>query len=607
MLTALLTAAVLAVPQDPPRDQAQVFVDSSFGVSIAQPGAGWVLEPARTRTTTTVMFYPTGSPSAQLFGALVMTRFARPISLSEVADRRVAEAWQPTLGPTFSVLTRDSLTVAGVRALHVVMTGSINRVPIDVEEYLLSRGNDLILLQFRYPHDVSRDSASAAYDRALRSLTLYRLPLGGTPVPLAAAPQATPPAPAPPRPVRSAAPPAEVFVARPRRETWSVLAGSAWRAARIDVSVQLDSPSSRLAWVTRFELLNDALEPADSVRFWLPDSVTVDSVRVGATAVRARLLDHGLVVPLPDAVAFEAEEQVTLYFRGQALAARAAFTDDWLPAVSPPFDSLGHLREVAHPVLALRFDLPDGISAVATGRLTAGMTASGRHRQTWIAEDAHARRPGFVVGRFVPLPRMAGRLALTIWSPLYSDAPLDSCARLVAAAWAWHARALGAVAPPEAHVVVGAPVVRGLPGLLLLNEQVADDALVVHREVARTWWGGAVRAAGPGAAWIEESWPVWSALASLPGIDVQRVAGNAAGDAVALAQLTGDSSAELDALAARGVLALDVVRQAAGEARFREAMRTLVAEHREGFVTLAGFLPLLTDEARLRVREFLYP
>jgi len=99
-----------------------------------------------------VIFHPRDvSLRDQLWGALVLTTFNRDVPLGQVADQRILTSWQPTLGPSFALLARDSISVQGLPAIHVVMGGSIERAVLDVEEYLIARGGDLILLQVRYP------------------------------------------------------------------------------------------------------------------------------------------------------------------------------------------------------------------------------------------------------------------------------------------------------------------------------------------------------------------------------------------------------------------------------------------------------------------------
>ncbi len=147
---------------------------NQWGVSMPRPFDDWVFAPATSRGTTTVIFEPKGGfLGDQLWGALVMSNWGRGVPLGDIADRRITTTWRSTLGPGFQLLTRDSLAVAGMPAIHLVMTGAINHIVLDVEEYLLARDSELVALQFRYPRGVRRDSISAGYQRSLNGLRIH--------------------------------------------------------------------------------------------------------------------------------------------------------------------------------------------------------------------------------------------------------------------------------------------------------------------------------------------------------------------------------------------------------------------------------------------------
>ncbi len=132
-MLAVLVAAVLSAPS--PQDTAldvPVYRNETFGIALPRPFDDWVFEPATSRGTTTVIFHPRdASLRDQLWGALVLTTFNRDVPLGQVADQRVLTSWQPTLGTSFMLLTRDSISVLGLPAIHVVMGGSIERAVLD--------------------------------------------------------------------------------------------------------------------------------------------------------------------------------------------------------------------------------------------------------------------------------------------------------------------------------------------------------------------------------------------------------------------------------------------------------------------------------------------
>lgn len=174
MLAPLLAALLAALPQDTVVDR-PVFTDAAYGVRLPRPDADWVFVPAVERGTMTVIFHPRGAAlSDQLWGALLVTRWGGPVPLEEIADRRVQGTWRPAFGRSFTLLARDSLAVAGFPAIHLIMGGTIEQAVVDVEEYLVARDTDLVVLQFRLPRGQPRDTVSAGYQRVVEGLDLRR-------------------------------------------------------------------------------------------------------------------------------------------------------------------------------------------------------------------------------------------------------------------------------------------------------------------------------------------------------------------------------------------------------------------------------------------------
>jgi hypothetical protein len=182
MLIAL--ALAYAVQQEPAVLDAPAWQDSAWRVVLPRPFDDWVFAPGTARGTTTVIFQPkAGRVSDQLWGALVLTHWGGPVPLDTVAERRLQSQWRPTLGPNFALLARDSMDVAGWPCIHLVVTGSIRLAVLEVEEYLIAREHDLVVLQLRYPRGFERDSIAAGYRRIVAGL---RLGGAGGPPPSAA-------------------------------------------------------------------------------------------------------------------------------------------------------------------------------------------------------------------------------------------------------------------------------------------------------------------------------------------------------------------------------------------------------------------------------------
>lgn len=550
-----------------------VFVDSASGVTLRRPWDDWVFEPARSRGTLTVIFHPRdGSLSDQFWGALAITALGRNRPLAAIADER-SSSWQGTLGASFQLLTRDTLTLQGNAAEHLVISGAINGAALDVEEYVIARDSTLILLQFRYPRGLPRDSVSLGYERALAGLDLRRPRTAQALAPAVAQPRAASPTPAPPSggPVFEppAAPPP------PWREIWPVLGGSLWRAYRADVSVRLERDNAPASFEVRLDIVNTSPAPVSEVPLWLPHRAEPSRVTFGGAPVTTRRSGSGFVVELGDTVSFQGRGALVVSYGGPVPGAGAA-AGDWLPLVQSPYDSTGLPRGPFLEEVTLRFELPEHLTAVATGRQTSELSSAGLHRQTWSATGAAARAPGYVIGRFRVGGRAADRLSLTMWSAA-PDIPLDSSAALVAEAWSFNARAFGSVLPPDVHVVVGAPFTFGLPGLLLLASRDAANRGAIFREVSRTWWGGAIRATGPGSWFFERALPEWIGSRHAGG-------GVYAGEAASV----------------------EALRTQLGDAEFREVLRRFATEYRSEPGAAQPFLELLEPRVRLVFQEILY-
>jgi hypothetical protein len=424
---ALALAITIAVQQDTTLDVA-TYTSREWGVSMPRPFNDWIFAPATARGTTTVIFQPrSGALSEQLWGALVMSSWGRPVPLGEVADRRITTTWRSTLGPTFQLLTRDSLEIAGLPAIHLVMSGAINLAVVDVEEYLLARDSELVALQFRYPRGLPRDSIGAGYRRSLAGLR----------------------------------------------------------------------------------------------------------VRTPARVVARR------------------------------------------QASSPPWD-VGIEGDV------LFFDLPEAYRAIAPGRLSSEVVAQGRRLMRWSPFYGMPDTSLYSVGHYQLESRIAGRLTVKLWRNQSTDTAVthvtDDMIAQVADAWGTYWRDFGPV--PTAEVtLVETPwrETQGGPAALFVGADLRTPAgsFIVRRELARSWWGGVVRATGPAAWLISELLPAWSA-SLIPGATV-------------------DTSAT----------ALEATRQIAGDARFREAIRTFLAESRDSPPAVEPFMTLLGDSAASSIRALM--
>jgi hypothetical protein len=614
-LVALMGAVIPPALQDTGTVDAPVYEDVSYGVSIPRPFDDWVFEPGVGRRTTTVIFHPRTSPlREQFWGALVLTSFPGQVPLGQVADQRVQVAWRPQLGPGFTLLTRDSLAVAGLPAIHVVMSGAINHVVVDAEEYVVARDGDLIVLQFRYPRGLPRDSVGAGYQRVLNGLRIRRA-----------------------LPAPELAMPSPVLVDSIATER--TLAWSSWEARAYDAVVRYDTAQLRADISVRVDLVNDGPVSAESLTVWLWPAFVLDSVRSAAGRIAPNTAGSVSRLALPDEVQSQASAAVTFFYHVAAASGRhlpashiglgvhgAYVATDWLPRVQPALDSAGQLVATVRPRYTLRFDVPVSWRAVAPGRLTSDLTSVDRRRVTWVSGDVTVGIPAFALGPYRVDMRRAPGLSVALWigpADTVSASAVDSLAASVRAAWVFCSRVFGRLPSAGVNVAItDLRVVRGFAGLVLVGHTADSSGRwftrdELFRETARSWWGNSMSVTGAGSAWLVEGIPAWVAIAArgvLEGDTVrQRLVReaeaawrSAAGGGDPPLSSVGISDPRVGMLRSKGAAALEAARRAVGDPRFREALLTLALEHRNGWATLDDLFASLGPDGAAVLRPFLF-
>ena len=617
---ALAILASLPAPQDTVALDAPVYANEAYGVSVPRPFPDWVFEPGTGPQTLTVIFHPRAAPLRdQLWGALILTTFPAAVDLRRIADQRVETTWRRSLGRTYELIASDSLTVEGLPAIRTEMSGAIGHVALDVDEYAIARDSLLIILQLRYPRGLPHDSVAEGYRRVLRGLRIR---------------------------VSPALPPPSADFAD-SAATAGVVPPSPFEADAYEALVRYDALSARAEFAVRASAGNASDTPADSLAIWLWPALTLDSVRSATSALRVRTTGSVSWIRLPAAVQPGEAAPITFFYHASAdpqiprplldlTPAGAYVTGDWLPRLQAEIDSVGQPLQTPRAAVTLRFDLPQDWHAVAEGRLTADAVASGRRLTTWRAGRVPSSRSAFVVGPFRAMTRRGDGLTVSVWlgpADSLSSADVDRLADSVRLAWRICGEVFGRLAPMEMNLVAAnVPGARGFTGLILLPRQgsggpsSADSSgespqippfRVIAREVARTWWGGSLAAAGPGSAWILESFPSWLAVAAAGVVQGdtarQRLVREAeaawhdlpAGGDAPLARVT-ESAASTGLLRSKGVAAIEAARRATGEARFRDALMLLAVEHRDAWLALADVLAALGPDGAAVLRPYLY-
>ncbi|MGA2382437.1 MAG: hypothetical protein ABSG61_03290 [Gemmatimonadales bacterium] len=611
MLGIVLVASLAALPAPPPQDtgtvDAPVYENATFGVSVPRPFADWVFEPGAGRRTATVIFHPKrASLSDQLWGALILTSYPGRATLAQVAEQRLQVAWRSQLGGSLVMLARDSLRLAGYPAMHFALSGTIGHVEIRAEEYVIARRRELVVLQFRYPRAVPYDSIAAGYRRVLDGLRIDGAPAAAAPLPPAATEN-----PAPPR----------------------ALPWSPWQARSYSAVVRYDSARVRADFAVRMDLVNDGPVPADSAAVWLWPGFALDSVRAAAATLRPNGANGVSLLALRDAVQPQAGTAVTFFYhlgaeavalppeRGGFAPDAAYLAFDWLPRAQSAADTSAQVARTARARYTLGFDVPDTWRAIAPGRLTAEVASLGRRRMTWVTEDVAATTPAFALGPYRIVTRRSGGLGVAIWlapDDSASTPTLDALVRSVRAAWIFCSRAFGRLPLADISVVsTRLPEMRGFLGLVL-DGGLDSSRDLLYREVARSWWGNSVDAAGPGSWWVREGFPAWTSIAARGALEGDTVRQRLVREAERRwhATVLRDGDAPLSSLApdapgaellrSKGAAALEATRRAAGETAFREAMLSLALEHRNGWLTLEAILDAFGPDARTVLRTYLY-
>ena len=604
---ATLPAPPAPAPQDTGTVDAPVYDNATFGVSIPRPFEDWVFEPGTSRRTATVIFHPKGTRlSDQLWGALILTSYPGRATLAQVAEQRLQVAWRSQLGGSLMILARDSLRLGGYPAAHFALSGAIGQVAFRAEEYVIARHRELVVLQFRYPGAMAYDSIAVGYRRVLDGLRL-----GGAPAAPAQPPQDVTEGPAPSR----------------------GLPWSPWQARSYDALVRYDSARVRADFTVRMDLVNDGPVPTDSAAVWLWPGFALDSVRTAAGTLRPSGANGVSHLPLRDTVQPQAGATVTFFYhlgaeavalppeRGGFAPDAAYLAFDWLPRVQAAVDSSGQITRTARARYSLGFDVPDSWRAIAPGRMTAEVASSGRRRMTWVTEDVAAATPAFALGPYRIVTRRSSGLGVSIWlarDDSASTATLEALVGAARSAWIFCSRAFGRLPLADIGVVsTRLPEARGFLGLVL-DGGLDTSRDLLYREVARSWWGNSVDAAGPASWWVREGFPTWTAIAARGAMEGDTVrqrlvreveqrwhaAALRDGD-VPLASLAPDApGAEL--LRPKGAAALEAARRAAGEAAFRDALLSLALEHRGGWLTLQAILDAFGPDAQAVLRTYLY-
>jgi hypothetical protein len=255
---------------------------------------------------------------------------------------------------------------------------------------------------------------------------------------------------------------------------------------------------------------------------------------------------------------------------------------------------------------------------------------------TWRAGEVAPAVAAFALGQYRVVTRRPGSVAVSVWllpADTVQLAVVDSLAASIQLAWKFCSRAFGRLPIEEWNIATAeVPALRGFTGFLLMRHDAGSDgppsgsssdpalgrvpdALV--REVARTWWGNSVSPAGPASAWILEGLPAWAAVAARGVIEGDTVRQRLVREAEASWRATVPGRDDplsrvpiaretTNLLRTKGIAAIEAVRRAVGEARFREFLLSLAVDHRNASVTLNDVLSALGPDGAAVLRPYLF-
>jgi hypothetical protein len=313
------------------------------------------------------------------------------------------------------------------------------------------------------------------------------------------------------------------------------------------------------------------------------------SERAGCTALELRLerpLEPGASTALDLRIEATAPRRPDRFGR----FAGAAYFGNALPLLAvadaggwelPPYTFHGESFLSLSARWDVRLRLPPGIRAATTGSTEAGLTT------------ALARDFAIVAGPLRATERRAGGITLRHWRLRESKRDAERALGHAARAMRAFARWFGPYGRDELDVVEGpSAVARGAgigmeyPELVLTPAR----AIVVQHEVAHQWWHGIVGNDEYHEPWLDESFATYAAvrLAGSPGrCDPPRGRPRLTASMEAFERRDGRDYRRV--VYVGGMCALATIERQIGRARFDRMMRGVVADHRDGILTTAGF------------------
>jgi len=241
----------------------------------------------------------------------------------------------------------------------------------------------------------------------------------------------------------------------------------------------------------------------------------------------------------------------------------------------------------------VRLRLPPSIRAAMTGTSEGGVST------------AVARDFAIVAGPLRSTERRAGGVTLRHWRLREPARDAERALRLAAAAMRSYARWFGPYGREELDVVEGpSAIARGAgigmeyPELVLTPAQ----ALIVRHEVAHQWWHGIVGNDEYAEPWLDESFATYSGVRL--GGGAGRCEPPRGRPRLTASMKTFGRAEEGDyrrVVYIGGMCALGMLERRLGRARFDRMMRGVVADHRDGILTTAGFVAAVRAAAPPRL------
>jgi aminopeptidase N len=360
--------------------------------------------------------------------------------------------------------------------------------------------------------------------------------------------------------------------------------------------------------------------------------LTIDSVTAGSQRLAFSVTEHRLSVSLPAPLSEGRSSRVSVTYHGQPKRGLRFFKDrqqaytvfstsQWMPAVDAP-DQKATLR--------LRLSVPDGLTAVASGReVKRRQQPAGRVEHEWVQDTPLPTYVfGFAVGPFRRVGETHRGVRLEYLGASFSDSELRRVFAETGSMLEFFEERAGAPYPGPSYtqVLAAGGVEQEVGRFTLLGESYGrrvlaepSDLWLMAHELAHQWWGNSVTCRDWNHFWLNEGMATFLADAYLerrfgPAVyakqmagvrdDYERVRGRGGDKALVFPDWVRPSADDRVIVYRKGAYALHLLRESLGDTLFWAGLRAYTRQHMGGSVTTADFQKSMQDSTARDLSAF---